>query len=89
MIIDLVCQLAVASFKVLGIAFIVYIFYWRVFDYYRALKFYGSQGEDVCKVVPYHVPIFGNAYVLSWSAWKSWRDGDNHFILKNGFDYMT
>lgn len=78
-----------ALLKVLGIAFIAYVFYWRVFDYYRAIRFYGSQGEDVCKICPYHLPIFGNAYMMAWSAWKSWSDNDNYHIMKNGFDYMA
>ena len=28
--------------KVLGVVFLAYVFYWRVFDYYRACHFYKS-----------------------------------------------
>ena len=31
--------------------------------------------------------MIGNAYMLAWSAYKSWREGDNYFIMKHGIDY--
>ena len=38
---------------------------------------------------PFFLPIFGDAYMLAWSAYKSYKDGDNYFIMKHGFDYIT
>jgi hypothetical protein len=26
--------------------------------------------------------------MIAWSAWKSWREGDNFFIMKHLFDSM-
>ena len=35
------------------------------------------------------MPFFGHSYLVAWSAWKSWREGDNYFLMKHGFDYMA
>ena len=74
--------------KTLLIAFGLYLFYFRVFDYYCALWFYKRQGPDVIQASPWHLPIIGNIYMLIWSAKKSEREGDNYFILKHWIDYM-
>ena len=34
-----------------------------------------------------HLPLFGNAYMLAWSAWKSWWEGDNFFLMKHLLDF--
>ena len=83
----LIWGLLVALLKALGVVLAIYIFYWRVIDYFAAVRFYGAQGEDVVKSGYGHVPIFGSIYLIAWSAWKSWRDGDNFFIMKHLFDF--
>ena len=75
-----------ALVKALGIALAIYIFYYRVYDYFCAVHFYKSQGEHVLKFGFLHLPIFGNCYMLAWSAWKSYKEGDNYFIMKHAFD---
>ena len=67
-------------------AMAAYIFYWRVWDYTKAYRFYKAQGEDVCKITWGYMPIFGNSTMLAWSAYKSHKEGDNYFITKHGFD---
>ena len=74
--------------KVLGLIIAAYIFYWRVWDYFWALQFYKKQGEDVCKIGRYHMPVIGNAYMLGWSAYKSYKEGDNFFNMKHALDLM-
>ena len=83
----LILALIIALLKAIGVAAAIYIFYWRVIDYYRALRFYRAQGEDVVKFSYGHLPVIGNAYMLAWSAWKSWKEGDNYFIMKHSFDW--
>ena len=86
---EIIWTFAIASVKAVGLAMAAYIFYWRVFDYFRAVHFYKSQGDHVCKINWGHLPIFGNAIMIAWSAWKSWKDQDNYFIMKHAFDYGT
>lgn len=83
----MIYELIIALLKVLGAIVAAYIFYYRVWDYTRAYYFYKNQGSDVCKIGPYYVPIFGNAFLMAWSAYKSAKDGDNYFILKHAVDY--
>ena len=89
MIIGVIYTLFVALLKVAGVALAAYIFYFRVWDYTLAVYFYRSQGEGVCKIADYYVPIFGNAYMMAWSAYKSLKEGDNYFILKHAVDWGT
>ena len=63
-----------------------YIFYYRVWDYTRAYRFYSRQGSHVCRIQAYYLPILGNAYRMAWSAYKSIKEGDNYFILKHALD---
>ena len=76
-------------FKSLLLALCGYVFYWRVWEYYRACRFYGAQGEKVCFISPYTFPVVGSSYLVLWSAWKSWSDGDNYFLLKHFFDLLV
>lgn len=85
----LLWSLCVALLKVLAAAVGAYVFYWRVWDYFKAVRFYGSQGEDVVKISWGHAPIIGNSYMMAWSAYKSYKEGDNFFIMKHAFDYVT
>ena len=81
----LVSALIVVSLKCFGLIVAAYIFYYRVWDYYWAVRFYKAQGATIS---PYYMPIIGSAYWMVWSAYKSWKEGDNYFILKHGLDYQ-
>ena len=83
---ELTWALSIAMLKVIGMAIAAYIFYWRVWDYTKAVHFYRSQGEGVCKICWGYAPIIGNSYMLAWSAYKSFKEGDNYYIMKHGFD---
>ena len=87
MFLHFVYSLSVAVFKCLLLALCGYVFYWRIWDYYRACAFYGSQPG--CVISPYTVPVFGSSYLVLWSVWKSWKEGDNYFLLKHFFDTMS
>jgi len=85
----LIWSLIVASLKVLGVVIAAYLFYWRVWDYFKAVRWYSSQGENVCKISWGHGPLIGNSLMMIWSAYKSHKEGDNYFIMKHAFDYVT
>ena len=85
----MIYELFITVLKISALAVAGYIFYYRVWDYTRAVWFYRSQGENVCKIGVYYVPIFGNAYMMAWSAYKSITNGDNYFILKHALDEAT
>ena len=65
-----------------------YLFYWKVYDYLKAVHFYRSQGVDVINVDENRWPLIGSAYTLLWSKLKSSREGDNYFVAKHALDYM-
>ena len=46
--IEVIWTLVIASLKMLGMAIAAYLFYYRVWDYARAVWFYKAQGEHVC-----------------------------------------
>ena len=81
--------LTIALLKVLGMAMFCYVFYWRVFDYTLAWYFYRKQGEKACTICWGFGPFIGNGVLMAWSAYKSYMEGDNFYILKHGFDYGT
>ena len=83
----LIWGILIASLKAVFAVASIYIFYWWVIDYFMALRFYGAQGKNSAIFSWGHLPLVGNAYMLAWSAWKSWREGDNFFLMKHLFDY--
>lgn len=85
----LIWGVCMAFLKACGCALAAYIFYWRVWDYYRACSFYGKQGRNVCNFGWNTMPVIGDMLTVIWSGWKSQKDGDNYFIMKHGFDYIT
>lgn len=85
---EIVWAFTVGTAKVFGLVLAAYIFYWRVWDYFCGLHFYKSQGPQVCAIGHWHMPVIGNAYLLAWSAYKSYMEGDNYFIMKHAFDLM-
>ena len=87
--IDVLLSLTLALFKALALAAASYLFYWKVFDYTHAVYFYRKQGDNVCKLGWFHLPLVGNVFLILWSAWKSYRENDNYFIMKHGFDDAT
>lgn len=40
----------------------------------------------MCALVPGHLPVLGNVIQVIQSALKSYREGDNYFIMKHVFD---
>ena len=72
----------------MGIVFCAYIFYWKVYDYLKAVHFYRSQGVNVINVDIHRWPLIGSVYILLWSKYKSIREGDNYFVTKHTIDYM-
>ena len=86
---DILLSLTLALIKAVALAAFLYIFYWKVIDYAHAVYFYKSQGDNVCKLGWLHLPLIGNAFLIIWSAWKSYKDNDNYFCMKNGFDDAT
>ena len=86
---DLLWPLLVAIIKAIGLSLALYLFYWKVIDYFRAVHFYKSQGDKACKIIWGHLPIFGHTALMLWSMWKSYTENDNYFLLKHGFDYGT
>ena len=85
----ILAYLTFAVIKVVAALMLAYVLYWRVWDYFCAVRFYGSQGEQTCKLAPGHIPILGNASLLAWSAYKSYTEADNFFIMKHAFDFAT
>ena len=86
---ELICGLVLTVLKAIGLALAAYIFYWRVWDYTRAERFYRAQGKDVCQVQEYYLPVLGNSIMMAWSAYKSYKEGDNYFFMHHYFEYMT
>ena len=85
---EIVWAALIALLKAVGLVAAAYIFYWRVWDYFWAVRFYKAQGGKVCSVAPGHWPVIGNASTIIWSALKSYKEGDNFYIMKHGFDLM-
>ena len=81
--------LAISLLKVLGVVASAYIFYHRVWQYMKAVRFYRGQGEDVCKIAEGHAPLIGNFYLMLWSAYKSWKEGDNYFVMTHAYDFAS
>ena len=75
--------------KFIGISLGAYIFYWRVWEYTKAERFYRAQGKEVCQVQDYYMPVLGNSIMMAWSALKSYQEGDNYFFLHHYFEHMT
>ena len=86
---DLIWILTVASLKILGAVVAAYLFYYRVWDYTMAWWFYRKQGKDVCEIAWGYMPLLGNTLMIIWSALKSYREGDNFFILMHGFNHCV
>ena len=72
--------------KALGLAFLSYLFYWRVIDYAHSVWFYGNQDKETVVIMPGHLPLLGNLVQIAQSMWKSYKEGDNYFVLKHALD---
>ena len=86
---DIFFALLVILAKAVGFCLCAYLFYWRVWEYTKAERFYRAQGKDVCQVQDYYMPVLGNSVMMAWSFLKSYREGDNYFFLHHYFEHMT
>ena len=84
---DLLWTLGVTTVKAIGLSLALYLFYWKVIDYFHAVHFYKSQGDSACRINWGHLPFVGNAALMIWSIWKSYTEQDNYFLMKHAIDY--
>ena len=61
------------------------IFYYRVIDFYAALRFYQNQGYPV-KVPPNSLPLFGNLFLIDDAIRRGEKAGKNYHRIKYLFD---
>ena len=66
--------------KLYGLYILTYMLYYRVYDYYKARKFYESQdGVEMCHGA---LPFLGNLFTCFKAIQLGREKGDNSFLLK-------
>ena len=73
--------------KLYGLYILTYMLYYRVYDYYKARKFYESQdGVEMCHGA---LPFLGNLFTCFKAIQLGREKGDNSFLLKQVLDYSV
>ena len=75
-----------ATVKLCGYTLLAYLVYYKVIDYAHCVWFYGRQGKDIVLLIPGHLPFIGHAIPILKSVLKSWRLGDNKFLMQHFWD---